>query len=263
LQELANSLFSVVFPASCLLCGQELIEAGGLNVCPACWGSLEPWTGAACAQCGLPLASGEAIEATDPKCAPCLREEYEFDRARSFGPYARGLRAVILQLKFRERLGKRLGELLVPVWRSVNELRESETPVVVPVPLHRSRERQRGFNQAELLARALTRRLGRERGGQGPQVEARCLVRTRPTLPQTGLSPSARRENVRAVFAVSSPERIGGRTAVLVDDVMTTGATLSACAAALKRAGAGRVIALTLARATPQFPDTASATDAS
>ncbi len=203
------------------------------------------------------------MQSADPRCAQCRREEYDFDRARSFGPYARALRAVILQLKFRERLGKRLGELLVPVWRSVNELRESETPVVVPVPLHRSRERQRGFNQAELLARALTRRLGREeRGGQGPQVEARCLVRTRPTLPQTGLSPSARRENVRGVFAVSAPEHVRGRTAVLVDDVMTTGATLSACAAALKRARAGRVIALTLARATPQFPDTASAMDA-
>jgi predicted amidophosphoribosyltransferase len=84
------------------------------------------------------------------------------------------------------------------------------------------------------------------------------LIRVRPTLPQVGLSPSARRENVRGVFSVAQPERVRNRTVLLVDDVMTTGATLSACAAALKRAGAARVLALSLARATPQFPDTAA-----
>jgi ComF family protein len=164
-----------------------------------------------------------------------------------------------MKFRRRERLSRRLGELLAPVWHSLEELRESETPIVVPVPLHRSRERERGFNQAELLARTLSRRLGRERAGRGPRVETRCLVRTRPTLPQTGLSLTARRENVRGVFEVSSAERISDRAVVLVDDVMTTGATLSACAAALKRAGAGQVIAMTLARAVPQFPDLPSA----
>jgi len=87
---------------------------------------------------------------------------------------------------------------------------------------------------------------------------ANLLLRVRPTLPQVGLSSSARRENVRGVFSVSQPERVRDRTVVLVDDVMTTGATLSACAAALKRAGASRVLALSLGRATPQFPDTAA-----
>ncbi len=86
-------------------------------------------------------------------------------------------------------------------------------------------------------------------------MDTHCLERTRPTLPQAGLSWNARWENVRGVFRVASPERVRERVVLLVDDVMTTGATLSACASALKRAGARQVLAVTLVRATPQFPD--------
>jgi ComF family protein len=177
--------------------------------------------------------------------------------ARSFGLYAGNLRQAILELKFRrrERLGKRLGELLVEVWTGVEELAALDAPVLVPVPLHSSRERERGFNQAQLLAEGLKRGLARLPGSRTLEIAPRCLWRTRATVPQTGLSLTARHENVRGVFAVSMPEVIRGRVAVLIDDVMTTGATLSACAAALKQAGAQRVLGLTLARATPDFPD--------
>jgi len=177
--------------------------------------------------------------------------------ARSFGLYAGNLRQAILELKFhkRERLGKRLGELLVEVWTGVEELGALDSPVLVPVPLHSSRQRERGFNQAHLLAEGLKRRLARVQGTGNPEIAPRCLWRTRATVPQSGLSLTARRENVRGVFDVSMPGIIRGRVAVLIDDVMTTGATLSACAAALKQAGAQRVLGLTLARATPDFPD--------
>jgi ComF family protein len=174
---------------------------------------------------------------------------------RSFGLYAGNLRTAILLLKFqrRERLGQRLGELLAAAWEAAGEL---DDPLVVPVPLHRSRKRERGFDQAELLSLGLTRKLREEAGGkQEPRVETRCLRRTRATPPQTGLSLTARHENVRGVFTVDRAGTVHGRTVVVIDDVMTTGATLSACAAALKRAGAARVVALTLARATPQFPN--------
>jgi ComF family protein len=127
---------------------------------------------------------------------------------------------------------------------------------VTPVPLHPSRRRERGFNQAELLARGLVKSLRKE--GSGLRFAAGSLQRVRATVPQVGLSVSARRENVRGVFSVGRPEDVRDRTVVVVDDVMTTGATLSACATALKRAGAGRVLALSLARATPQFPDVES-----
>ncbi len=189
-------------------------------------------------------------------CSHCRNQEYKFDMARSYGLYSGNLRAAILLLKFRrrERLGWRLGEYLEGDWRVLRETVQSE-PVLVPVPLHPSRERERGFNQAYILGRGLSRKLRRISGAPLPRLETQCLRRIRPTPPQAGLSLRARQENVRGVFEVASPERLRDREVVLVDDVMTTGATLSACATVLKRAGAVRVVALTLARATPQFPD--------
>lgn len=253
---MADSLFAVVFPTTCALCGQELAHAGGVDICRNCWTGLEPWLGAACEGCGLPLASDRALDSATPLCAQCRAKEFDFDLARSYGLYADRLRGAILHLKFhaRERLGKKLGELLAVAWSASGCFRGLERPILVPVPLHASRERERGFNQAELLARGLSRKLRKMSAGAEPRVEAGCLRRTLPTPPQTGLSFHARQENVRGVFAVSCPERVRGRAVIVVDDVMTTGATLSACAAALKGAGALRVLGLTLARATPRFP---------
>ncbi len=181
--------------------------------------------------------------------------------ARSFGIYTGKLRRVILHLKFgrRERLGKRLGELLAGAWNSLEELRDHDSPVIVPVPLHPSRQRERGFNQAELLAAGLLHALRKGKGRRHLLVSKGVLIRKRVTPPQTGLTLAARRENLRGAFEVIEPERVRERTVVLIDDVMTTGATLSACARPLKRAGAACVIGLTLARATPQFPDITSA----
>jgi ComF family protein len=195
-----------------------------------------------------------AVESVDSLCGSCRQGEAEFDLARSYGLYAGNLRKAILHLKFygREYLGHRLGALLARAWEA---LPEPDSALVMAVPLHSSRRRERGFNQAELLARGLVKTLRKEGRLQGLRFAAGSLRRLRATVPQVGLSVSARRENVRGVFSVGRPEDVRNRTVVLVDDVMTTGATLSACATALKRAGAGRVLALSLARATPQFPD--------
>jgi ComF family protein len=216
-----------------------------------------PWSGPACVRCGLPLASEHALEAESVTCALCRREAFDFDRARSYGLYTGNLRAVVLLLKFqkRERLGKRLGRLMAGDWTEIESSFAGDDAVLVPVPLHSSRERERGFNQAELLAQGLRGALAKSLGKRAPRVEAGALRRTRATPPQTGLSISARRENVRGVFAVSDAAKVRDRMMVLVDDVMTTGATVSACAAALKSAGARAVLALTLARATPEFGD--------
>ncbi len=162
---------------------------------------------------------------------------------------------MLLKFGGRERLGGMLGGLLARLWNSDEELQAISDSVIVPVPLDRSRERERGFNQATLLVRGLSGRLRKDGAGLGIRVSLGCLIRTRATVPQTGLSLPARLENVRGAFAVESENQIRGRVAVVVDDVMTTGATLSACAGALKRAGAVRAIGLTLARSTPQFPD--------
>jgi ComF family protein len=237
------------------VCNRELVEFNLTGVCDACWQALEPWAGPACTGCGLPFSSDRALEATAGLCAQCRTGELAIDRARSFNLYRDGLRALILQLKFRrrERLGVRLGALLASLWDSLIEGTETVGLIIVPVPLHAVRQRERGYNQAALLAEGLSRHLARVRGVTG--VDTRALLRTRPTPPQTGLSVAARRENVRGVFSVAEPDRVRGHGVVLVDDVMTTGSTLSSCASALKAAGAQRVLAITLARSTPEFPD--------
>ncbi len=211
-------------------------------------------------RCGLPFASPHALDSADAECGECRRDEPGFDVARCFGLYIGNLRKAILRLKFAgdERLGGRLGELLAFPWKMLPNNGDSGFPLIVAVPLHTSRRRERGYNQSQLLAAGLARALKRTTR-HPPQVLRECLRRKRATPPQTGLSVAARRENVRGVFEVVNSAATRGRRIVVVDDVMTTGATISACARALRRAGATQVLALVLARATPQFPDLSSA----
>ena len=259
LRGLLDGVLAAVFPTDCALCGRELISGAHSRVCPRCWGNLVPWEGARCCRCGLPFVSAHALDSTDPQCGACRDEEPAFDKARSFGLYTGDLRRVILHLKFghREDLGKHLGALLAPCWTAIEELQTGGRILIVPVPLHASRRRERGFNQAELLATGLLRAL-RRNGRHDLRLAKDCLVRTRSTPPQTGLSVSARHENPQGAFHAGAPDKLKECTAVLIDDVMTTGSTLSACARALKRDGAVQVMGITLARATPQFPDFAS-----
>lgn len=257
LSQVFYSLAALTLPSACALCGRELSDNFWGSLCNDCWRSLGPWTGALCVRCGLPLAGN--AEVLSALCAECRRDEPHFDLARSYGVYANALRGAVLELKFhqRHRLGLRLGGLLLEPWRALESgARLDRAPVIVPVPLHPRRERERGYNQADLLARGLARVLKKGSGAPAAAVVGNCLVRKRATAPQSGLSLHARRENVRGVFAISDPERIRQQDVILVDDVMTTGATASACASALKRAGAERVFVLTLGRATPQFPHT-------
>ena len=258
LREFADSLFAVVFPTRCLICNREVASANGLGVCADCWLGVEPWEGISCERCGLPIVSERAADSSEVLCGVCRVNEPAFDRARGYGIYRGALRHLILELKFRrrERLGRRLGGFLAHAWKTLGGPGNGEPYLIVPVPLFRSRERERGFNQARLLAEGLKKQLGRKRCGTAAKIETGLLIRTRATRPQTRLKLQQRMENVRGAFSVSKPTQILDRQIVLVDDVMTTGATLSACAGALKKSGAAKVYALTLARATPQFPDT-------
>ncbi len=252
-----DGILAVIFPTDCALCGGELASEGCLRICRACWAVLQPWGGPLCARCGIPFASPRALDSSLEMCGACRNDEPPFDAARSFGLYAGKLRQAVLRLKFGgdDRLGVRLGELLASTWDALPAAVEAGPPLVVPIPLHAARRRERGFNQSAMLAKGLAQALGKRRAGKVPPNAGACLRRKRSTIPQTGLSVAARRENLRGAFEVARPEAVRGRCIVLVDDVMTTGATLSAAARALKRAGAARVMGLTLARATPQFPD--------
>lgn len=161
-----------------------------------------------------------------------------------------------MQLKFhgRESWGRRLGALLASLWDSPAVAESDRPAIVVPVPLHPARERERGFNQAEILCRSFLAALRCAQRQHLPQLETGCLRRLRATQTQSGLSFEKRLENVRGAFGVEAGDRLRGRAVLLVDDVMTTGATASACAGVLKRAQAARVVVFTVARATPQVP---------
>jgi competence protein ComFC len=200
---------------------------------------LKPSRGAICIVCGRPIAAqGEPPH----PCGACRTAAPHFSRHRSAGEYGGALRETLLLFKFRKYkpLAKPLAAFVAAALPDGAELWGDG--VFVPVPLHRKRRRERGFNQAEALASALGRLTGRP-------VEKRALRRVADIPPQTTMGRAERMANVRGAFRVVRPERIRGRVVVLVDDVFTTGSTLGECARELWGAGAADVRALTVARA--------------
>jgi ComF family protein len=174
-------------------------------------------------------------------CGPCRSGSLYFRRARAESPYLDDVRLSLHALKFggRRRIASVLGSRASRSWVVAGEL--DGAAAVVPVPLSRRRRRERGFNQAELIARAVAREAGLP-------LESRILRKIREAVPQAGLSASARRKNVRSAYRARLPRSHRGKTLLLVDDVLTTGATAESAASALLAAGAGAVDVLTLAR---------------
>ena len=195
---------------------------------------------------------GIDAEAGDPLCRPCRVAAPPFEHAVAHGLYQDKLRALLHLLKYdgMEPVADRLGNLLA---RQVLVLPNTpQNMLVVPVPLFRSKRRQRGFNQAEVLARAVVKAMKRQRPEWKLTVAVGLLERRRATESQAGLTPHQRRANVRGAFFASSPERLKGANLLLIDDIYTTGATARACAQALRRAGAASVRVATVARAQRQ-----------
>jgi ComF family protein len=194
-----------------------------------------------CECCGRPFVSAVAAEAMQPLCRLCRADSFAFTRARSYAVYNDALHSAILLLKYEEvtRLGDWFAAKLAEV--AAREAREFRADVVVPVPLHADRLRERGYNQAELIARPLARRLGLKRG-------AYLLVRTKPRPARLVLSRREHWESVRGAYATREGVQVDKLRVLLVDDVLTTGATLDACSRALLKAGATAVFGLTVAR---------------
>ena len=230
-----DPILAVVFPAACPACGDPVPHPSEGPLCAECWLRLPRHRGVVC-RCGVPL--GEGVESP---CGRCRRGLSPFAAGVSLGPFEGALRLLVHELKYRgrRRVATRLAGLLLedPAVRSLLTAGAD----LVPVPLHPRRRRERGFNQAELLAAALAR-------GSGLALAPGVLVRRRETSPQAGLSSAARRRNVAGAFAVRQRPKVMGRTLVLVDDVTTTGATAAACALILRQAGAAEVRLVTVAR---------------
>ena len=234
----ADGILSVVLASACAACGELLEQPTRGPVCAACWRSILPLTPPLCDRCGDPLPTWRAISRPLAVCARCRRARPIVSRARAIGSHDGALRAIVHALKYEGR--RSLARPLATLMRQRGADVLADATCVVPVPLHASRRRERGFNQASDLARYLDL----------PVVPA--LRRTRPTATQTGLPAAQRHRNVRDAFTLSRAGRrlshMSAAIVVLVDDVSTTGATLEACARALKDGGVEEVRALTAAR---------------
>lgn len=231
-----DALVHLLLPSPCLGCGVPLpARRSPLALCGRCRLALPAAPASACDGCGEPLAAAELPAGF--RCGTCRARPPAYRRLVVAWRYAPPLDAVILAFKFR-RL-EHLGDDLAAAMAAALADRLAGCDLVVPVPLHWRRRLARGYDQAAGIARPLARRLGLP--AESP------LVRRRATPPQTSLAREARRRNLRAAFAVPGPATVAGRTVALVDDVVTTGATLDAAARCLVRAGAAAVVAVAAA----------------
>lgn len=219
-------LLDFALPPRCPGCG-EISTAVDL-FCPVCWSALEFLSGG-CDGCGLPLAPGE-----EGSCTACTADRGPLHRMRAALAYGDIPRSIAMRLKYGRKIA--LARTMAGLMRRpLGEL--SQDALLVPVPLHRWRLWSRGFNQSLLIARALGRPFAPD-----------LLRRTRATPRLKGLNPAERRRTVRNAFAVRDPAAVKGRDIILVDDVLTTGATAEACARALRQAGARQVELIAFAR---------------
>lgn len=236
LTQALDAILAVAFAPSCASCGELLTQPTAGPVCPACWRSILPITPPVCDRCGDPLATWHDLAVPLSICTRCRRMPSAVDRARAVGEYAGPLRDVIHAFKYEGR--RSLARPLAALMRQRGGAVLGGIDCSVPVPLHPSRRRHRGFNQSADLARHLG----------VPAIHA--LRRVRATATQADLPAAQRHRNVRDAFATTCAGRdLSGAVVLLVDDVSTTGATLDACARALKAAGVAEVRALTAARA--------------
>lgn len=282
LRSVAGQLVDLLIPPACLICGQEVEQnhdarSGPVALCATCRRPLTAGSWEGCRRCGalaVQIASrglgdsaraetcrgepgddgdsdgaGTDASTTDGSeppaplaCGRCRGTGFYFDEVCALGPYQNELRRAVLLAKQRsqEPLARAMARLYAE--RRSNWLREAGADLVVPVPMHWARRFQRGVNSPELMARELARFLGVE-------VGLRALARRRRTAPQADLSPRQRFRNVRDAFRVRASYDIQGRSVLLVDDILTTGATSSEAARMLKEAGAARVVVAVLARA--------------
>ena len=231
LKRIWSAALGACFPSNCPFCDEPSDEPSTAPVCGMCWSAMEPMGGDhTCRRCSSRLISPDAT-----LCGECMVNPPRFGKAICFGPYEDPLKEAIHIMKFRgiRRVARPLGQLLA-------HLELPEADVIVPVPVGLRGLRARGFNQCFYIAREFSLL-------SGVPMESRLLYKKKETPPQVGLSAIARRTNLRGAFAMRG--KFSGERVLLVDDIITTGATMNECSKTLRRAGASEVTAVSLARA--------------
>ncbi|MBB5514033.1 ComF family protein [Rubricella aquisinus] len=229
IQRAYDRMIEALYPPRCIACPAETDQPDGL--CPACWSQAEFISGATCPTCGTPVFDDGL------QCEHCTRYPPGWDRGAAAMIYDGIGRRVVLSFKHGDRLD--MGKALARWMYRAGGAMVDEADVIAPVPAHWSRTIKRGYNQSAELARALGAVSGRE-------VAPNLLRRTRRTPPLKGMTRDIRRQHVQG--SIATTEEVSGQAILIVDDVLTTGATLGACSDALRAAGAARVDVLTVTR---------------
>lgn len=237
---IVDGLLALVYPQACAIC-QGCVSSRYLGVvCADCWRATRLFDSeeTLCWKCGAPsLGTVDPEKRASVRCRRCADDA--FTAARACGEYDGALQAVVLALKREPNVSQHLLNLLADAQQRPPL---NQSTVVIPVPLHREREKERGFNQAAIIGRQLSRRVN------VPLVDNTLVRTSHSEKHRAGMDASARRASVADAFAVSYPRMVQGEKILLVDDVFTTGATASTCAQALFAAGAEAVFVLTIAR---------------
>jgi len=238
LAEILHDISSVIFPSQCLGCA-EILNAGENRIfCPACQAKVNVISGAICSVCGINFPDSPS---PGHLCGDCLENKPFFSCARAVFSYDSFILEAIHRFKYHrdfaagETLASFMADFAFP------DVNFSEYTMVMPVPLHIKKLRQRGFNQSLILAKAVGKK-------HKIPVDFSLLKRIRFTESQTGMNKDERRKNIRGAFEITAGEKIAGQNIILVDDVFTTGATANECAKTLLKAKAEKVAVLTLAR---------------
>jgi competence protein ComFC len=235
---LVDAGLNLVYPAVCQICREQRATKAESYLCTSCCRKLRPIEPPFCAKCGTPFEGeiGGTFE-----CSECKDVDLKFDSARAAVRVDAFMLDVVHKYKYARWMWfeKFLGELLVRV--AAPELRKERWDLIVPVPLHSMKKREREFNQADRLAKYLSRAIG-------VPMNTSILKRIAPTQSQTHLTRAERAENVKKAFALRAPVDLKGMHIVLIDDILTTGATTSACAGILRKAGAAKIQVWTVAR---------------
>ena len=260
LKTTAADLLHAALPSDCRVCGGPMLGWSPVRVCDSCIERVRSQAAnpeALCGRCGDALGMESARFAASMgsgECTACRVNPPAFDRAVAFGSYDNEMREMLHALKFKGM--RRVAEHVLGRWigEAALALEADAAPdlVVIPVPLFAARERQRGFNQAELLARSGMERLKRLRPAWRLDLRPEALLRARDTRALYELRPDQRRRSLEGAFRIGDAELVRGREVLLVDDIFTTGATANACARVLLRAGTTRVWVVTVARAQPE-----------